>query len=46
MIRHELRTDENKRIMEAVAARIMALAEGKPVADNVIEGQFGAQNNA
>jgi integrase len=31
---------ENQRIMEAVAARIMALVEGRP-ADNVIAAQFG-----
>jgi integrase len=31
--------DENRTIMEAVAARIMALVEGKP-ADNVITGGF------
>jgi hypothetical protein len=35
---------ENKRVMEAVAAHIMALAGGGPVADNVIEGQFGGKN--
>jgi integrase len=29
--------DENKRIMEAVAARIMALVEGGPAASNVVE---------
>jgi hypothetical protein len=34
--RHEY-ADENKRIMEAVAARIVALAEGRPEADNVVE---------
>jgi integrase len=34
--RHEY-ADENKRVMEAVAARIMALAEGRPEADNVVE---------
>jgi integrase len=34
--RHEY-ADENKRVMEAVAARIMALAEGRPAADNVVE---------
>ena len=28
---------ENKTIMEAVAARIMALVEGRPIADNVID---------
>jgi integrase len=43
--RHQY-ADENKRVMEAVAARIMALAEGKPVADNVIEGAFGGQTSA
>lgn len=42
--RHEY-GPENKRIMEAVAAHIMALAEGKPVADNVVMGQFGGQNS-
>ncbi len=31
--------EENKRVMEAVAARIMALAEGKPVAANVVNLQ-------
>jgi len=31
--------EENKRIMEAVAARIMALAKGGPAASNVIELQ-------
>ena len=32
--------EENKKIMEAVAAHIMALVEGKP-ADNVVAGKFG-----
>jgi integrase len=36
--RHEY-ADENKRIMEAVAARIMALVEGGPAASNVFELQ-------
>jgi integrase len=34
--RHEY-ADENKKVMEAVAARIMALAEGRPEASNVVE---------
>jgi integrase len=34
--RHQY-SDENKRIMEAVAARIAALAEGRPEASNVVE---------
>jgi integrase len=34
--RHEY-ADENKRVMEAVAARIVALAEGRPEAGNVVE---------
>jgi integrase len=34
--RHEY-ADENKRVMEAVAARIMALAEGRPEVGNVVE---------
>src|SRR5664279_4397884 len=38
--------DENKQIMEAVAAHIMALAEGGPAASNVVAAQFGRQNNA
>jgi integrase len=38
--RHQY-ADENKRVMEAVAARIMALAEGGPVASNVVAAQFG-----
>jgi integrase len=33
--RHEY-AEENRRVMEAVAARIVALAEGKPVASNVV----------
>jgi integrase len=33
--RHEY-ADENKRVMEAVAARIAALAEGRPAPDNVV----------
>jgi integrase len=33
--RHEY-ADENRNIMEAVARRIMALAEGRPEADNVV----------
>jgi integrase len=37
--RHQY-ADENKRIMETVAARIMALVEGRPT-DNVIAAQFG-----
>ncbi len=36
--RHEY-ADENRRVMEAVAARIMALVGGGPVASNVIELQ-------
>jgi hypothetical protein len=32
--------EENKRIMEAVATKIMTLVEGGP-ADNVIEARFG-----
>jgi integrase len=34
--RHEYEA-ENKKVMEAVAARIMALAEGRPEASNVVE---------
>jgi integrase len=34
--RHEY-ADENKKVMEAVARRIMALATGAPEADNVVE---------
>lgn len=37
--RHQY-ADENKRVMESVAARIMALVEGR-AADNVIAAQFG-----
>ncbi len=37
--RHEY-AEENKKIMEAVAARILTLVEGKP-ADNVVQGVFG-----
>jgi integrase len=33
--RHEY-ADENKRVMEAVATRIVALAEGRPAPDNVV----------
>jgi integrase len=29
-------SDENKRIMEAVAARVLALAEGKAGTDNIV----------
>jgi integrase len=36
--RHQY-AEENKRVMEAVAARIMARAEGGPVASNVVELQ-------
>jgi integrase len=34
--RHEY-ADENKKVMEAVAGRIAALAEGRPAPDNVVE---------
>jgi integrase len=34
--RHEY-AEENKKVMEAVARRIVALAEGRPEADNVVE---------
>jgi integrase len=37
--RHDY-AEENKKIMEAVSARIMALVEGRPT-DNVIAAQFG-----
>jgi len=43
--RHQY-AEENKRVMEAVAARIMSLVEGTPAAGNVIAAQFGRQNNA
>ena len=36
-------TEENKHIMEAVAAKIMALAEGRAADANVIHGQFGGR---
>lgn len=36
--RHEY-ADENRKIMEAVAARIMALVVGKS-GDNVVQGKF------
>jgi integrase len=42
--RHQY-AEENKQIMEAVAAHIMALVERRPT-DNVIAAQFGTQNNA
>jgi integrase len=42
--RHQY-ADENKRIMESVAAHIMALVEGRPVASNVVAGQFGRLSN-
>ncbi len=35
---------ENKRIMEAVAARIMSLVNGEPAASNIIVAQFVGQN--
>jgi hypothetical protein len=35
--------DENRRIMEAVARHIVALAEGGP--DNVVEGKFRISTN-
>jgi integrase len=38
--RHQY-ADENKHIMETVAARIMSLAEGVPVTSNVVTAQFG-----
>ena len=38
--RHQY-ADENKRIMEAVASRIMALVEGRAVESNVVTAQFG-----
>jgi integrase len=37
--RHQY-SDENKRVMEAVAARILALADGQP-APNVVHAKFG-----
>jgi integrase len=39
--RHEY-ADENKRVMEAVAAHILALAEGRPDSDNVVRAKFPA----
>jgi len=33
--------DENKRVMEAVAAKIMSLVDGEPIASNVVTAQFG-----
>jgi integrase len=33
---------ENKKVMEAVAARIMALAEGRPGTDNIVPMRVGA----
>jgi integrase len=38
--RHQY-AQENKRIMEAVAARIVALVEGRAAASNVVAAQFG-----
>lgn len=38
--------DENKRIMEAVAAHILSLVEGGPAISNVIAAPFGKQGNA
>jgi integrase len=37
---------ENKRIMEAVAARIISLVEGEPAAGNVVAAVFARQNKA
>lgn len=37
--RHQY-ADENRRVMEAVAARIILLVEGGQLADNVVRGQF------
>jgi integrase len=38
--RHEY-AEENKRIMEAVTARIVGLVEGRAAADNVVQAAFG-----
>src|SRR5262245_18404962 len=38
--RHEYK-QENQRLMKAVAAHILALAEGRQAADNVVRGIFG-----
>jgi hypothetical protein len=42
--RHQY-SDENRKIMETVAARIMALIEGGGADSNVIEARFGKQNS-
>jgi integrase len=42
--RHQY-ADENKHVMEVVAAHVLALVEGRPVGSNVVAGQFGRQNN-
>ena len=38
--RHQY-ADENKRIMETVANKIMALVEGRAVESNVVTAKFG-----
>jgi integrase len=35
--------DENKRVMETVAAQVMALVTGKPLASNVLTAKFAKQ---